>query len=197
MKNNLNHLLDNSVTHTRFLEDYNYNIKLNALTKFNYLNNFNQKKLVKIILNFSFKNIQFDKKKVIPFFLTLELISNQKCSITTAKRAVLGLKIRKGVMTGCKVTLRNKNLYKFLDHLVLALPRSESFKGFSLNALTKNVSVDFSTHLNELFMFYQAESEINSYINKLDITFVTNTKCFEEKAFLLTSHSLPLVKLKR
>ena len=95
MKNNLNNLLDNSVTHTRFLEDYNYNIKLNALTKFNYLNNFNQKKITKIILNFSFKNIQFDKKKVIPFFLTLELISNQKCSITTAKRAVLGLKIRK------------------------------------------------------------------------------------------------------
>lgn len=32
------------------------------------------------------------------------------------------------MLSGCKVTLRNKNLFEFFDNLILALPRMEKLK---------------------------------------------------------------------
>jgi len=54
------------------------------------------------------------------FFLILELIANQKCILTTSKKNIIFLRLKKGSITGCKLTLRNKNLYEFLDTLLLS-----------------------------------------------------------------------------
>ncbi len=47
----------------RFLDNYNNIIQLDNLTKFNLINNHNQSNIKKIILNFSFQSIKFNKKK--------------------------------------------------------------------------------------------------------------------------------------
>ena len=87
---------------------------------------------------------------MILYFFLLELLSNQKCILTTSRKNLISFKIKKGSVTGCKVTLRKKSLSFFLDTLILGLPRSEIFKGFSfkLNSFKSNT---FSTKLKDLF----------------------------------------------
>ena len=158
----------------RIDNDLIYNYKLNHLTKFNIINNLSEKNLKKITLNFGFKDIKFEKKKMILFFLVLELITNQKCVLTNSKKNLIFLRIKKGSVTGCKVTLRKQNLNDFLDNLLLSLPRSENFKGLFFNKKSqKNNS--FSAKIQDLFIFYPLESEILSYIKNLDLTFTFNT----------------------
>lgn len=175
----------------KFLEINKHNYKIDSLTKFNIININKNPKINKISLNFGFKGVNFDKKKIIPFFFVLELIAEQKCCITLSRKAILNFNIRKGSVTGCKVTLRKKNMYNFLDTLNIALPRSDNFKGFSKNKLKQNLTNAYSTILKELFIFYQAESELNLDFKRLDFTCNFNSKCFEEKLFLLTYNKLP------
>jgi large subunit ribosomal protein L5 len=182
----------NNYYNLRTYDDYIYNHKLDFLTKFNIINNLSQKSFNKISLNFGFKNIKFEKKKMILFFMVLELITNQKCVLTSSQKNLVYLRIKKGSITGCKITLRSTNLYNFIDNLVLALPRSEVFKGFIFNIKT-NKQHNFSTKLQDLFIFHSLESELLSYINVLDITFSFNTYNSFEKFYIFTYNKMPLI----
>lgn len=181
----------NKITNLRFQEYYNKTIALDAVTKFNYINNHQKSNIKKIILNFSFKQIDFNKKKIIPFFMALELITGQKAFLTRSKKLTMGLKIRKGDIVGCKVTLQHKQLYQFYDYLMLALNRSENFKPFDINQLQKKRHT-FSFHLKDLFNFYQVELDLNPIIEEIDITILYNTNNKEEKIFLTSAYKLPI-----
>jgi len=182
------------LTNIRFYNNNFYTTQLEILTKFNLLNNLSIIKCKTIILHFSFKDILFNEKKVIPFFLALELITGQKATVSVAKKPILVLKINKGTLTGCKVTLRKKQLFKFLDYLILALPRSENFKGFFLEKIKKSNKNTFLTTLRNLFIFYQLESELDTNVQQLQIIFLFNTLIKEEKIFLLSSYKIPFLK---
>ena len=58
----------------------------------------------------------------------LTLISGQKAIITLAKNDISNFKIRKGWPVGCKVTLRSKKMYEFLERLISVA--SASYKRF-------------------------------------------------------------------
>ena len=154
-------------------EDSFYNYNLNYCTKFNIENINSITKCNKIFLNFGFKEIKFEKKQMILYFFLMELLTNQKCVLTTSRKNLINLKIKKGSVVGCKVTLQNKNLHDFLDLLIMCLPRSEIFKGFFFkkNSLKKN---KYSTQLKNLFIFYPVESDIINTVKTLDITFTFN-----------------------
>jgi ribosomal protein L5 len=66
----------------RIKEDWNTNIQILEVTKFNNINIHNKVKIEKIVLDFSFKEINFDKKKMFSFLLILELITGQKAILT-------------------------------------------------------------------------------------------------------------------
>jgi len=129
---------------------------------------------------------------MILFFMILELITNQKCVLTSSRKNLIFLRIKKGSITGCKVTLRKKNLFNFLDNLLIALPRSENFKGFFYNTNTMKHN-NFSTRIEDLFIFHSLESEIDSFVKTLDISFSFNTINDDEKFFILTYFKLPLI----
>jgi len=177
----------------RIQDNYYYNTQLEFLTKFNIINNLSQIKLKTIVLNFSFKDILFNEKKVIPFFLALELITGQKASVSVAKKPVIVLKVNKGTLTGCKVTLHRKKLYQFLDYLLLALPKSENFKGIFLSKIKNSNKNTFVMNLRNLFIFYQLEAEVDSSVQILQMIFTFNSKNNEEKAFLLSSLKFPIL----
>ncbi len=88
MKETYKILVKNSIIN-RFKENHFYNEQLNAVTVFPYSNVYKSVKFYKIILNFSFKNVNFKKKKVLPFFLAMELLVNQKCIVTLSSKNVL------------------------------------------------------------------------------------------------------------
>jgi len=172
-------------------EDDYYNYDLDFCTTFNNLNYNFISKCKKITLNFGFKDIKFEKKNMIIHFFLLELLTNQKCVITTSTKNLIAFKIKKGSITGCKVTLQNKNLFNFLETLLISLPRSEIFKGFIFK---KNVFKyhAYSTKITNLFIFYMIESELTNFIKYVDITFNFNTICESEKQFFFTCNRFPL-----
>ena len=130
----------------RTSEDSNINYILDLNTKFNHVHPLVFKNCIKISLNFGFKEIKFEKKQMVIYFFLLELLSNQKCVLTISRKNVILLKIKKGSVTGCKVTLRNENLSSFIDTLIIGLPRSEIFTGFSFKKNSEK-HLSFSTKI--------------------------------------------------
>src|SRR3989338_4170804 len=62
----------------------------------------------------------------------LGLITGQRPVATKAKKSVAGFNLREGNLIGCKVTLRGRRMYEFLDRLFnVALPRLSDFRGIS------------------------------------------------------------------
>jgi large subunit ribosomal protein L5 len=183
--------MNNQLAKLRFKEYYKNIVQLDTLTKFNYINTHQQSNIKKIILNFSFKPVNFNKKRLIPFFMALELISGQKCSITRSRKLTMALKIRKGSIVGCKVTLQKNQLYQFYDYLLLALTRSENLQPFSEKAFN-NKQHTFSFSLQDLFNFYQVELDLNPVIQTVDVVMIYNTKNTAEKIFLSSAYKLPI-----
>lgn len=112
------------------IEHRKYNQSLHQLTLFPLLNIKHKTKLKCIVISFRFKTIIFNKKKTLPFFLALELLTSQKCVASLATKNIQTWKIRKGRLIGCKVTLRKDNLYSFINTLYFTCSRIENYKPY-------------------------------------------------------------------
>lgn len=73
----------------RFAEDVKYNQTLYATSIFPYTTTLSFGAFNRVVLNFSFRNINFNKKQALPFFLALELLTKQKCVATLSSKNVL------------------------------------------------------------------------------------------------------------
>ncbi|HIH2763161.1 MAG TPA: 50S ribosomal protein L5 [Candidatus Azoamicus sp.] len=140
-------------------------------------------KITKVVINMGFDHANTTKKQINDIFTDLSLISGQKPIITKAKKSIAGFKIREGFELGCKVTLRKKNMYNFLDKLIfLILPRVRDFKGLS------NKSFDgrgnYSLGIKEHIVFPEIDYNKVDIIRGMDISIITNAKN-NEKGFLL------------
>jgi large subunit ribosomal protein L5 len=178
----------------RFAEETFYNQNLQAVSLFPYTNLHARGILRRLVLNFSFRDIDFSKKKALPFFLATELLTKQKCIATLSSRNLASWKLRKGMLVGCKVTLRKQNLEDFFDSLLLALPRMEKFRPLSKNFINKEKTASFAVSLSEIVFFYPMELGlgINSDVKRIEIHLLFNTTTAEEKIFLLRSKKIPV-----
>jgi len=84
----INKNINKQIQLNRFKEYYIYSQALQLVTIFPYINIMNKGNFYSAILNFSFKDINFSKKRVLPFFLALELLTNQKCVATLSTKDV-------------------------------------------------------------------------------------------------------------
>src|ERR1700722_2804043 len=69
----------------------------------------------------------------------LTVLAGQKPVRTKAKKSVANFKVREGMETGLKVTLRGGRMYEFLDRLIaLAIPRVKDFRGLDPNGFDQS-----------------------------------------------------------
>lgn len=177
-----------------YLEDFAfYDQSLLHLTKFNNLNINKKPTINQLVINLSFKPVFFNKMKSIPFIFLLELLTNQKPVLTKSEKNNIRLKVKKGKIVGCKVNLRKINLIRFFSYYWLSLLNMENYKYIISKTLMLSKNA-FSFSLQDLFSFYQTKNEYNRNINFLDMTIITNTSAFEEKAFLVTSLKMKFEK---
>jgi large subunit ribosomal protein L5 len=174
-----------------FIENfYIKTLKYDLVNKFLYKSTKKLPVIKKIILNFGCKTN--DIKYLAASLLALELITNQKSSMTLTRHSNILLKIRKGNPTGCKVTLRKKKMFNcFSKFLTEIFPKLKNFNGFKLNRKMKKNA--FSYELHDTFNFQELEEHyylFNSLPN-FDITIVTTTKTKEELIFILNSFKFP------
>src|SRR4051812_27571407 len=113
----------------RLLDQYNKEIAAALAAKFNLANRMAIPKLEKIVINMGVGRATQDKALLDAALESLSRISGQKPLVTRAKVSVSGFRLREGNEIGCKVTLRGRRMYEFLDRLVsIALPRIRDFR---------------------------------------------------------------------
>ncbi|MDH4127694.1 MAG: 50S ribosomal protein L5 [Spirochaetota bacterium] len=174
----------------RLLEKYRKEI-ISALQKErNYKNVMQVPKLTKIVLNIGVGKAIENKKLLDTAVEELTTITGQRAVKTISKKSISNFKLRDGMAIGCKVTLRGKRMYEFLDRLVnIALPRVRDFKGISGKAFDGRGN--YSLGIKEQIIFPEINFDKVERISGMDITIVTSAKSDDEAKSLLKYFGIP------
>ena len=131
---------------------------------------------------------------MIAILLLLRLITNQQILTTKSKKNNIIFKIKKGDIMGCKVTLRKKNIFIFLEKLIIfILPNIKDFEGIFINE--KNLNV-LNFKINNILSFFELEKEFLKFqdLPSIDINIKTNSLSFNNIFILLNLFNLSLKK---
>ncbi len=177
----------------RLNEMYKNEIVPSLREKYNYKNVMEVPKLDKIVVNMGVGDATTNSKLLEAAMNDLEIITGQKPVTTKAKKAIAGFKIRQGQAIGCKVTLRGKNMYNFLDKLIsITLPRVRDFRGLSPKSFDGRGN--YTLGLTEQLIFSEIEYDNIVKVRGMDIVFVTTAKTNEEALSLLKGFGMPFKK---
>jgi large subunit ribosomal protein L5 len=159
--------------------------------KFKYTNVMQVPKIVSINLNMGLGDAKSNSKNLESSLEEMSLISGQKPITTKAKKDISNFKIRKGWPVGCKVTLRSKMMYEFLDRLIsVALPRTRDFRGLSFKSFDGRGNYNFG--IKEQIIFTEIDYDKIQSINGLNVTITTSASSDNEAYELLKLFGLPL-----
>jgi large subunit ribosomal protein L5 len=161
------------------------------LTKqFGYKNRMQVPMITKVVLNMGIGEGVADRKKVDQAAGDLSLIAGQKAVITKSRKSIANYKLRDGQAIGCKVTLRKKRMYDFLDRLVtIALPRIRDFRG--LNPKSFDGRGNYSLGIKEHIVFPEIDFDKVTDSWGLDVTVCTSARNDEEARALLAAFNFP------
>ena len=147
-------------------------------------------KLSKIVLNMGVSGAVTDRKVLTQAMEEMTLIAGQKPVETVARKSEAGFKIRDGMKIGCKVTLRGKRMYEFLDRLItMAMPRIRDFRGVSSKGFDGHGNYSFG--ILEQIIFPEIEYDKIDTIRGMNIVIVTTAKDNEEGQALLAAFDMP------
>ncbi len=147
-------------------------------------------KLLKISVNQGVGSATQDKKLVDNAVNEMTTFTGQKAVATIASKSISNFKLREFMPIGARVTLRDKQMYEFLDRLVtVALPRVRDFKGISDKSFDGRGN--YSLGIKEQIIFPEIDIDKVSKITGMDITFVTSAKTDAEAIALLKELGLP------
>jgi large subunit ribosomal protein L5 len=153
-------------------------------------NDFAVPRVQKIVINMGIGEAVADKKMIEDAIGALTLIAGQKPVATTAKKSIAQFKLREGMAVGCKVTLRGKRMYEFLDRLVnIAMPRQRDFRG--LNGKSFDGRGNYAMGLKEHLIFPEIDYDKVVKIWGMDIIVCTSAKTDDQARELLKAFNFP------
>ena len=158
--------------------------------EFQYTNIMAVPKLEKIVLNVGVGEAIQDKKVLDIIVTNMALITGQQPVTTKAKKSISNFKLREGMPIGCKVTLRGRIMYEFLDRLVtLALPRTRDFQGVPDKSFDGRGN--YTMGIKEHTIFPEIDTDKVTKMHGMDVTFVTSAETDEEAYALLKHFGMP------
>ena len=162
-----------------------------SLTKqFNYTNQHEVPKLVKITINRGIGEASQNSKALDNSLKEFQLITGQKPIVTRSKKAIAGFKIREDIPVGITVNLRRQKMYDFLNKLInLSLPRIRDFRGISSKKFDGRGN--YNLGLREQLIFPEIEYDQIDTIRGIDISIVTTAQTDEESLALLKGLGMP------
>jgi large subunit ribosomal protein L5 len=174
----------------RLRTHYDQVVREELTKKFGYKNHMQVPVITKVVLNMGIGEGVADRKKVDNAAGDLSLIAGQKCVITKSRKSIANYKLRDGQAIGCKVTLRKKRMYDFIDRLVnIALPRIRDFRG--LNPKSFDGRGNYSLGIKEYTVFPEIDFDKVTDTWGMDITVCTNARNDEEARALLAAFNFP------
>ena len=149
--------------------------------------------LEKIVISVGTGFAMKDNKLIANIAETITNIANQKAVVVISNKSVAGFKVREGMPTGIKVTLRGAKMYEFLDRLVsVALPRVKDFRGVNRNGFDGRGNFNFG--LDEQLIFPEVDYDSIMQIHGMNITMVTTTDSDTHAYKLLELMGVPFTK---
>ncbi len=123
----------------------------------------------------------------------LGAIAGQAATITRAKKSIAAFKLREGTPIGCRVTLRGRRMWDFLDRLITtALPRVRDFRGVS------NKSFDgrgnYTLGIREHVIFPEVDTNKVDTTKGINVTIVTSRSNDERTRYLLRELGMPFAR---
>ncbi len=176
----------------RLKSEYRERIRKLMKDRFGYTNEMQIPKVDKIVINMGVGEGVADSKKVQSAMSDLAKIAGQKPVPTKARQSISSFKLREGMTIGCKVTLRNDQMYEFLDRLItIALPRVTDFRG--LKPTSFDGRGNYAMGLKEHIVFPEIDYDQIDQIWGMDIVVTTTAKTDEEARELLKEFQFPFV----
>ena len=164
-----------------------------SLTKrFSYKNIMEVPKLTTISINMGVGDAKLNPKALESAVDELTMISGQKPVVTLSRKDISNFKVRKGFPVGCKVTMRGKRMYEFLERLIaVALPRTRDFRGLSFKSFDRRGNFNFG--VKEQIIFTEINYDKIDSIRGMDINITTTATSDDEASWLLKEFGFPLM----
>ena len=178
---------------TRLQERYRDEVMPVLTKRFGYETPMAVPRVVKVTVNMGVGDAIQDAKVLDQAVDELAIIAGQKPSITRAKKSIANFKLREGMAIGCRVTMRGRRMYEFLDRLLnLALPRVRDFRGVSPRAFDGRGN--YTLGIREHHIFPEINLAKVQKIKGMNISIVTTARTDEEARALLTHMGMPFRK---
>lgn len=175
---------------SRLLDKYKTEVVPALTKKFSYKNVMQVPKLEKIVINMACGDAVGNAKALESAIADLTLIAGQKPVITRARKSLAAWKLRTGMAIGCKVTLRGRRMYEFLDKFMnIALPRVRDFRGVSRKSFDGRGN--YAVGVKEQLIFPEIDYDKIDKIRGMDIIVVTTAKTDEEAREFLALMGMP------
>jgi large subunit ribosomal protein L5 len=172
-------------------EHYEKRIVPEMMKRHKYRNAMQVPRLEKIVVNMGVGKGAEDIKIVEQAAQEMTMITGQRAVITRAKKAISNFKIRENSPVGCRVTLRKRAMYEFLERLVrVALPRVRDFRGLSPRGFDGAGNYSFGIHEQNIFPEIETDRVLRT--QGMDVTIVVRgAKGREDSYDLLQLFGVP------
>ncbi len=180
-------------TEARLHTQYKKEVLPKLAKDFNYDNTMAVPKLTKITVNVGVGEAVNDRKRLDDVVGNVARITGQRPVVTTARKSISNFKLREGMPIGCKVTLRGRIMYEFLDRLInLALPRTRDFQGLPDRSFDGRGN--YNLGIREHTIFPEVNTDEVTQIHGMDIAFITTAPNDEQAYSLLKYLGMPFRK---
>lgn len=178
---------------SRLLERYKDQIVPELITTLGLKNPMAVPRLEKVVVSMGTGGPIQDKNRLPAAAKDLTKISGQKPQVRRARRAVSNFKIREGYEVGCRVTLRGRRMYEFLDRLMnAAIPRMRDFRGLSPRSFDGRGN--YSLGIADQSIFSEIDIGSVAYTQGMNVTLVTSARDDTAARELLTRLGMPFRK---
>jgi len=174
----------------RLRKRYQEEIVPEMMEKYGFGNPLRVPRLEKVVVNMGIGVGISDNKAIQAAAEELAVITGQRPVITKSGKSIAAFKLREGMSVGCRVTLRGKMMYEFVDRMInVALPRIKDFRGLSPDSFDDHGNYSFG--LDEQIVFPEVDVDKSYRTQGMDITLVTSNRNVEEAKELLRLFGMP------
>jgi large subunit ribosomal protein L5 len=176
----------------RLIAAYHEQVVPALVQKFGYKNKMAVPRLDKIVISMGLGKAAAagEKAKIEQAEKELGVIAGQRPVRCKAKKSVANFKVREGMETGLKVTLRGARMYEFLDRVItVVIPRVKDFRGLNPNGFDKNGNFNFG--FTEQTVFPEVDAAAVTFQQGMNITMVTTARKPDEGRELLRQFGFP------
>jgi len=147
-------------------------------------------RIQKIVVSMGIGKAIAERKRLEAARKELAAITGQLPLVCKAKKSVSNFKLRKGMDTGLKVTLRGKRMYEFMDRLIsTTIPRVRDFRGLDPKGFDGRGN--YNMGLTEQTVFPEVDADKVEFQQGMNITFVTTAQNDQESLALLKHMGMP------